>query len=473
MKRTVTSALFALVLFSFPFAAISGTVENFNSRKGVPVQEVKGFLQNQCWFFSGFDINSNGWNPGIEGDGAMVSQSLNEHSGIYTPLLETGTQVPLSFSYKFRKPVSGNCCFRIYITDGNNKNMELIDSISLSGSNAFLVYHYSKSLAIKTGTYKLFIQYQSADASQTVAIDQLNVAASTYYHNICNEAPIVKNDEFAGTLPGTTSGNVLLNDADPDHEKLTSYLMNDSPDGTVALQPDGSFSFVPKKDFHGKQTHFVYKTCDDGYPALCSINATATIRFPENHFLKSQLLSFTASYQQQTVMLNWNTAPGKNGNELFDVERSLDGSHFETMGSVSMQAATGGPFVFRDKIQAGTARNHDLYYRLKQSSPDGEIQYSKVLILRAYNSRNLTAMSVTPDPEVNDILVNVQLKENAMVVMKINDEKGEPVIRKAVKSAFGDHSFNLEGSHNLEPGNYSLEIIVNSSERMTMKLVKI
>jgi len=52
---------------------------------------VKAHLQDHCWFFSGLDINRDGWTPGIDGDGAMVSGAGSnplQHGGIYSPLLE-------------------------------------------------------------------------------------------------------------------------------------------------------------------------------------------------------------------------------------------------------------------------------------------------------------------------------------------------------------------------------------------------
>ncbi len=69
------------------------------------------------------------------------------------------------------------------------------------------------------------------------------------------------------------------------------------------------------------------------------------------------------------------------------------------------------------------ARKSDLYYRLRQIDGANRVTYSKVLIVRSYGSKSVEAVSVTPDPNVNDIQVNVQLKEKSFVMVRVTDEK--------------------------------------------------
>jgi hypothetical protein len=103
---------------------------------------------------------------------------------------------------------------------------------------------------------------------------------------------------------------------------------------------------------------------------------------------------------------------------------------------------------------------------------ENRVFYSKVLIVRMYQSKTVMAMSVTPDPGINDILVNVQLKERSYVVMTVKDKNGDEIIKQQAFGDNGSNMFDIEGTHQLVPGNYELEIIVNSSERMTMTLAK-
>src|SRR5205085_11755643 len=90
MRVSLITPLFICTGLFTALTATAGITENFNSRKGIPIHDIRMSLQNSCWTFHHFDVNNNGWNPKIEGDGAMVSD-INAlqygNAGIYTPLL--------------------------------------------------------------------------------------------------------------------------------------------------------------------------------------------------------------------------------------------------------------------------------------------------------------------------------------------------------------------------------------------------
>jgi Bacterial Ig domain len=474
MKRNLLTALLISALSLAAQSVLAETSDNFNSRPGIAITSVKGYLQGNCWFFADFDVNRNGWTPRMEGDGAMVSGAGSvptEMTGIYTPMLEIDAHTTVAFNYMFNLPVNDRRWIKIYAANADDKTLFLLDSLELTGSDNKTIYHYNKSLAASaTGLYKLYINYQGLGGDERIAIDQLAISAPTHYAATCNEAPVALKDKFTGTAFHMASGNVLNNDHDADHEKLTAYLLNDSPDGSVELAKDGSFTFTPRTGFTGNSTHFSYKVCDNGYPALCSVTTSATIHFPS----RSSLVSFHAQYRKNAVDIDWNAAIGNNSDH-FDIERSLNGNNFETIGQVKAGSANADAlqeYAFTDKVSSNTVRKNDLYYRLRQVDAANRVFYSKVLIVRMYQSKSVTAMSVTPDPGVNDIQVNVQLKEKSYVVMTVKDNNGSEIIKK---SAFGDNGsnmFDIEGTHELVPGEYELEVIVNSNERMTMKLAK-
>ncbi len=69
---------------------------------------------------------------------------------------------------------------------------------------------------------------------------------------------------------------VLGNDSDPEHGKLTARVVSGAAHGKLALNPDGSFTYVPESGFSGQDV-FAYRACDDGNPQKCSDPATVTI----------------------------------------------------------------------------------------------------------------------------------------------------------------------------------------------------
>ena len=468
MKRNFSWILLTAALTLSIQVLLAETADNFNSRTGVRLSGVKGYLQGNCWFFADFDVNSSGWAPNMEGDGAMVSgtgASATERTGIFTPLLDINGSTDVAFAYKFNLSVKDRRWIKIYAADANDKSLYLLDSLELTGSDNTSIYRYQKKLSVPVaGIYKLYLNYQGIDGSERIAIDQLTISASAHYQSTCNTAPVALRDKFAGTASHTATGNVLSNDFDPNHETLTAYLLDESPDGRVDLQKDGSFLFTPREGFSGNSTHFSYKVCDNGYPALCSITTTATIKFPS----RSTLTAFQAQYRKNAVDINWNTA-SDNHSDRFEIERSLDGTLYEKVGEVKAGSAE---YAFTDKVNDSKARKNDLYYRLRQVDDANRVTYSKVLIVRTYETKCVTSVSVTPDPEVNDIQVNVQLKEKAFVVMRVTDNSGSEVIKKTAFGVNGANTYDIEGTEQLQPGMYQLEVIINSNERLTMRLAK-
>jgi len=187
--------------------------------------------------------------------------------------------------------------------------------------------------------------------------------------------------------------------------------------------------------------------------------------------LRGNLSVFNAAYGRNYFELNWSTIAGEYDHYI--IERSLDGQKYEEIGTVKNDATVSdGQFNFRDHFRTAIALNNDFYYRLKQVEANGDMVYSKVLIARMFNTRSLASLSITPDPMANDILVNVQLNEDSYVVMKVSDEQGNLLLKEGQKAANGANTYTLEGTHNLHPGLYTLEIVVNSKERMIMKLSK-
>ncbi len=188
------------------------------------------------------------------------------------------------------------------------------------------------------------------------------------------------------------------------------------------------------------------------------------------NLLAESLTSFNGAYTNRAVDLHWNLA-GKKALSHFNIERSLDGEHYDKVGEVDNGTTASSVYAFTDNIKPAIARKNDLYYRLQLVDADNN-SYSKVLIVRMYETHSVSSISVTPDPTINDIQVNVQLKASSFVVMKITDFNGNEVMKKTGKADDGLNTFSLDGTSKLKPGSYKLEIIVNSNERMVMQLIK-
>lgn len=480
MKRNFTSFVCSCLLIS-SLGAAGQVNENFNSRPGATLSQVKGYLQDRCWVINGFNTNE-GWTPGIEGDGAMVSSSTSatatQQVGIYSQILDLPGELTVSFKYKIsdQLPAGAERWIDIYLTSPDLINagpaMEriLIPSSAVPGQE----YTFSKKLTPwVSGPYRVYLNYQGTGGNTRLAIDNLVINVPLYYPGGCNPAPVANDDNFNGAANRTASGDVTLNDSDPNYESFDTYLTEQSPDGTVVLEANGTFTFTPNPGFTGNSTTFKYRICDFGYAPTCSQDATVTITFA-NSMLPVTLVDFKGLYKDAgDVELTWATTFEQNS-DRFDIERSLDGLKWEVVGSVKTGAnsTVRKNYQFIDQVGRNTVAKKDVYYRLKQVDLDGRETRSRILIVRVYNTHALKMVSVSPNPAKNDIAVNVQLNEQSYIVMKVLNSNGAEVLRKSAKAGAGNNSYLMEGSSNLKPGMYVLEVTINSKERMIVKLIK-
>ena len=80
-----------------------------------------------------------------------------------------------------------------------------------------------------------------------------------------NDFPVADADSFSGSEDTAITGNVLANDADPDGNPLTAILVSGPANGSLALNPDGSFSHTPNADWNGTDS-FQYLVNDGSGP---------------------------------------------------------------------------------------------------------------------------------------------------------------------------------------------------------------
>ncbi|GAA4306531.1 YDG domain-containing protein [Nibribacter koreensis] len=109
------------------------------------------------------------------------------------------------------------------------------------------------------------------------------------------------------------------------------------------------------------------------------------------------LVSFTGKYSKATgVTLNWSTASEKD-NDYFQVERSLDGKTFTTVGKVKGNGNSN--MLLKYQFVDGQALNGTVYYRLRQVDFDGKFEYSKVIAVNGQGGALAAgAMKAYPNP---------------------------------------------------------------------------
>jgi hypothetical protein len=88
------------------------------------------------------------------------------------------------------------------------------------------------------------------------------------------------NDTDSLNTISVASGNVLLNDQFPgDNETYTANLIAGPLQGTVVLNPDGTYAYTPPAGFTGGTITFTYSVSDNGFSPSSSNIATVTIKY--------------------------------------------------------------------------------------------------------------------------------------------------------------------------------------------------
>src|SRR5439155_6720999 len=115
--------------------------------------------------------------------------------------------------------------------------------------------------------------------------DDSSPATVTITVNAVNDAPVANNDSY-GTDEDTplvvATPGVLGNDTDIEGSPLTATLVSGSGNGTLTLNPDGSFTYTPNAGFNGMDS-FTYKANDgaaDSLPATVTISVSSVNDVP-------------------------------------------------------------------------------------------------------------------------------------------------------------------------------------------------
>lgn len=183
-----------------------------------------------------------------------------------------------------------------------------------------------------------------------------------------------------------------------------------------------------------------------------------------------ELISFNASSDGKEVILNWSTATELN-NQMFEVQRSLEGSDFATIGFVYGKGTTTErqDYIYSDKILA----DGKYCYRLKQIDYLGHYEYSDIIEieLRAFNSYLLEQNY--PNPFNPLTTIGYGIKEKSNVKISVLNSIGEEVallVNEEKESGYHTVEFNAS---NLPSGVYFYRLQAGSFiESKKMLLIK-
>lgn len=182
-------------------------------------------------------------------------------------------------------PVSGNMLINDFDPDGDNI---ILNTTPITGpSNGNVVVQSDGSFLytpdptfIGTDTYTYSICDDGTPSLCDTTVVTINVLPNP---NPGNQPPVAGNDGAVTPMNTPVSGDLFVNDFDPDGDNFT---VNTTPvsapsNGTVTINPDGTFDYTPNNGFVGGDV-FTYQICDDGVPSLCDVADVTIIVTTDN-----------------------------------------------------------------------------------------------------------------------------------------------------------------------------------------------
>jgi hypothetical protein len=198
-----------------------------------------------------------------------------------------------------------------------------------------------------------------------------------------------------------------------------------------------------------------------------SCTGTASINLGCNT-LPVELLSYTGKNISSGNLLNWTTATETN-NKYFTLERSIDGTSFNTIGKVNSRSENGNSttslnYSFLDKdVKPGT-----YYYRLSQTDIDGTSRDHGTIVVAVRSNRDVLRIVPNPTSTVAEITYDCNSEETA--TLKILDHAGTQVMIKELICTKGENKYLLNISAN--PDGIYLITISTNDEVYKARLVK-
>jgi hypothetical protein len=279
-------------------------------------------------------------------------------------------------------------------------------------------------------TLHLFSRYNKKNSVNALSDDELDVSAYATVSDANDSSTVVLINRSLN-LTKTVTVN------------LAHFTLPNQPVQALTLSnlPAGTETFVSHTNNALKSSTIIPSSDSSLQVTLAPLSITSLQLVASLPVLQVPLVSLTAKKIGNDVRLDFSVS-NDTGVIMFDIERSAEGTEFDSIGTVAATPTVGG--------NAGPAGNYSFYdnqplapvdyYRLKVVDRNGGLTYSKIVEVSFDNN---TGMSVFPNP-ATDVL-NVQLPwQTGPVAMEIHESSGQLVRTMRLQPAAGGISTSLD-----------------------------
>ncbi|MFD1096529.1 Ig-like domain-containing protein [Salegentibacter chungangensis] len=279
-----------------------------------------------------------------------------------------------------------------------------------------------------------------------------NVATVTITVNAVepeNTAPVAQNDSYqtnqGQTLAKTVAEGVLVNDTDEDGDDLTAELIADVTDGTLTLNPDGSFEYIPDSGFTGTD-EFTYVAKDGQKDSnVATVTITVNAVEPENTAPVAQDDSYQTN-QDQTLTKN-----AAEGVLMNDTDQDGDDLTAELIADVTDGTLTLNPDGSFEYIpDAGFTGTDEFTYVANDGQEDSNVA-TVTITVNAVEPENTAPVAQNDSYQTNQ---DQTLTKNAAEGVLVNDtdQDGDDLTAELIADVTdGTLTLNPDGSFEYIP----------------------
>lgn len=286
------------------------------------------------------------------------------------------------------------------------------------------------------------------NAGLGVSLNRLEVAGRG---NINKAAPFVNTGSTATTTFGTAApGDVIQVFANPTACGCQGEVLL----GTTTADGAGNWTLT-----HAS-SNFMTNTAN----ARDAVNNTSEFSICRDPTLPVEFVDFRAYPKTAGVAaLEWKVASEIN-NDHFTIEKSLDGIHFFSIGTVkgALNSSAVKTYMYEDEDF-----NSSAYYRIKQTDVDGKFSYTRTKFLELGSSNQLI---VYPNPAADELFLSWQLPANGSVSVTLLNTLSQLVSTQSYSTSEGFFQERLDLS-TLPAGVYIVTVIA-AQQSESVKIIK-
>ncbi|QIE59037.1 tandem-95 repeat protein [Rasiella rasia] len=314
-------------------------------------------------------------------------------------------------------------------------------------ANGMLVFNPDGSYTYTPGTDYVgedTFEYQVCDGGNPVACDTAIVYIEVQpLGSPDNDPPVANADTNSTQVDTPVDGTVLPNDFDPDGDPIVVTGNTDPANGSVTVNPDGTYTYTPDPGFIGEDT-FEYTICDNQTPALCD-TATVTIQVLDTtENITTAVDDAYYGFPDTDIVGNVldNDTDPENNDQTVDV--AVSPSNGPNNGTVVLNAD--GTFTYTPG--AGFEGTDSFVYEIFDNGSPVATDVATVYISIANPANEILAID-----DINDTFVNLPV-EGSVATNDLNEDgpTGTEVFTLVTGPANGMLVFNPDGSYTYTPG---------------------